>query len=103
MGLFSTKPWTPRSASPPPLSEEPNEGFEWRREHVIDHTAGYMGPQWVQVPTRESMDKQAELAAFIAVAESEAEMELTEPLPGIFDTFHQNLLNVGRRSEPDDE
>ena len=71
-------PATEHTVEDGPRSRPAKEGYEWRREHVIDYEKGVMGPQWIEVPTAESLQKQADLAAFLLHAEIEALSGLDE-------------------------
>ena len=72
-GIFSTKPWDTRHPTHPLThGQQPAEGMEWRRERVTNYEIGEMYSEWIQIPTAESLQREADLAAAIVSFEIEA-------------------------------
>ena len=97
---------TERTEEDGPMSRPAREDHEWKRVHHIDYEKGVMGPKWIEVRTAESLQKEADLEAFLIRSEIEAASEILEPEPEtpgpgrrFRDMSLSEILSVGRPDE----
>ena len=114
-GMHDTRPWTPESITHPRhRGQEPERGFIWSREPFTNHESGIIGFRWIQLPTQAFLDDQADVAALVAVAESQLEQNETEiaaeaaARPNLFrEMSMKEILSIGKDNDveiapPDD-